>query len=118
MEDAFLGYASVPAAHESTDASAMDVSMEELSLDQEPPNTESSEQQDNLLMADADIPEDGGENVVEEDDVEEDWSEEDDRPTRYDLRQYGVHQSLPIASGPPDMQSDCDTAEEYIKRVR
>lgn len=52
------------------------------------------------------------------DELEEEWSEEDDQPTQYDLRQYGVYQSLPIPSGPPDLQSDCTTAEEYIKRVR
>ena len=56
----------------------------------------------------------------EEDEVEleEAWSEEDERPTQYDLRQYGVYQSLPIPAGPPDLQSDCTTAEEYIQRVR
>ena len=54
----------------------------------------------------------------EGDELEEEWSEEDDQPTQYDLRQYGVYQSLPIPSGPPDLQSDCTTAEEYIKRVR
>lgn len=60
------------------------------------------------------------EDYAEEDegDMEEEWSEEDDRPTQYDLRQYGVYQSLPIPAGPPDLQSDCTTAEEYIKRVR
>lgn len=52
------------------------------------------------------------------DELEEAWSEEDERPTQYDLRQYGVYQSLPIPAGPPDLQSDCTTAEEYIKRVR
>ena len=54
----------------------------------------------------------------DEDELEEAWSEEEERPTQYDLRQYGVHQSLPIPAGPPDLQSDCTTAEEYIKRVR
>ena len=54
----------------------------------------------------------------DEDELEEAWSEEDERPTQYDLRQYGVYQSLPIPAGPPDLQSDCTTAEEYIKRVR
>ena len=60
------------------------------------------------------------EDYIEEEDEEheEEWSEEDERPTQYDLRQYGVYQSLPIPAGPPDLQSDCTTAEEYIKRVR
>ena len=60
------------------------------------------------------------EDYIEEEDeeLEEEWSEEDERPTQYDLRQYGVYQSLPIPAGPPDLQSDCTTAEEYIKRVR
>ena len=51
----------------------------------------------------------------DDDELEEAWSE---RPTQYDLRQYGVYQSLPIPAGPPDLQSDCTTAEEYLKRVR
>lgn len=54
----------------------------------------------------------------DEDEFEEAWSEEDERPTQYDFRQYGVYQSLPLSAGPPDLQSDCTTAEEYIKRVR
>lgn len=61
------------------------------------------------------------EGYADEDDdeeFEEDWSEEEEKPTQYDLRQYGVYQSLPIPAGPPDLKSDCTTAEEYIKRVR
>lgn len=54
----------------------------------------------------------------DEDELDEAWSEEEERPTQYDLRQYGVYQSLPIPAGPPDLQSDCTTVEEYIKRVR
>lgn len=70
------------------------------------------EEPDSSLM-DEDYAEENGDN-----ELEEAWSEEDERPTQYDLRQYGVYQSLPIPAGPPDLQSDCTTAEEYIKRVR
>ncbi|KAA6423316.1 MAG: gem-associated 2 [Trebouxia sp. A1-2] len=93
----------------------MDVSLEELHIDQEGRTTAlNGEDENSLDMEDAEIFDydaEGGE-------IEEEWSEDDDRPTQYDLRQYGVYQSLPIPPGPPDMQSDCDTAEEYIKRVR
>ena len=62
----------------------------------------------------------GGSQEEDEDEIEEDddWSEEGDRPSQYDMRQYGVYQSLPIPHGPPNMESDCDTAEEYLRRVR
>ena len=46
------------------------------------------------------------------------YSEEDERPTPEDYRQYGMYQSLPIPPGPPDMEAPCDTAEEYLRRVR
>lgn len=53
-----------------------------------------------------------------DEEIHEYYSEEDDRPTAEDYRQYGMYQSLPIPSGPPDMEADCDTAEEYLRRVR
>ncbi len=97
------------------DATAMDVSLEELHTDEEGRTTAlNGADENNLDMEDEEIFDDD----TEDGELEEEWSEDDDRPTQYDLRQYGVYQSLPIPPGPPDMQSDCDTAEEYIKRVR
>lgn len=61
----------------------------------------------------------GEEMYTEEDeDYEDDLSEEDERPTREDFRQYGMYPSLPTPSGPPDMEADCDNVEEYLRRVR
>ena len=54
----------------------------------------------------------------EDEDIDEYYSEEDERPTAEDYRQYGMYQSLPIPAGPPDMEAPCDTAEEYLRRVR
>ena len=96
------------------DATAMDVSLEELHIDQGRNTALNGEDENNSDMEDAETIDDDADG----DGFEEEWSEDDDRPTQYDLRQYGVYQSLPIPPGPPDMQSDCDTAEEYIKRVR
>ncbi len=91
--------------------------MDELHIDQEGRTQAlNGGDENNLVMEDADA--DLFDDDAEDGEIEEEWSEEDDRPTQYDLRQYGVYQSLPIPPGPPDMQSDCDTAEEYIKRVR
>ncbi len=99
------------------DATAMEVSLDELHIDQEGRTQAlNGGDENNLVMEDADA--DLFDDDAEDGEIEEEWSEEDDRPTQYDLRQYGVYQSLPIPPGPPDMQSDCDTAEEYIKRVR
>ncbi|KAL3156933.1 hypothetical protein ABBQ38_001195 [Trebouxia sp. C0009 RCD-2024] len=75
--------------------------------------TEIVDEEPDASLMDEDYAEEDG-----DDELEEAWSEEDERPTQYDLRQYGVYQSLPIPAGPPDLQSDCTTAEEYIKRVR
>lgn len=55
---------------------------------------------------------------LEDEDGDEYYSEEDARPTPEDYRQYGMYQSLPIPPGPPDMEAPCDTAEEYLRRVR
>lgn len=88
------------------------LSLEKLGLDPAADATaEVVDEEPESSMMDEDYAED-------EDELDEAWSEEDERPTQYDLRQYGVYQSLPIPGGPPDLQSDCTTAEEYIKRVR
>lgn len=120
MQNGFAAH-TVDSTFDNSDATAMDISLDELHLDQEEGQRPevNGEQLGNLVMDDAETFDDDELNDdEEEDECEEDWDEEDDRPTQYDLRQYGVYQSLPIPSGPPDMQSDCDTAEEYIKRVR
>lgn len=62
--------------------------------------------------------EDDDEYADEDEDLEEYYSEGDERPTADDYRQYGMYPSLPIPSGPPDMEAPCDTAEEYLRRVR
>lgn len=107
------------------DATAMDISLQELHIDVESGMQGLNGEDGTKLMAGSEADEfdfserDSEGDISEEDDgYGDDGSEEDVRPSQYDLRQYGVYQSLPIPSGPPDMQSDCDTAEEYLKRVR
>ena len=107
--------------HEAQQLEGMDVCLEQLQLDQGGvPHATAQEgevfmngavAQDDELIEDEDA-------FDQDEDIDEEWSEEDDRPTQYDLREYGVYQSLPIPSGPPDMDRDCDTAEEYLRRVR
>ena len=102
-------------------ASGMDISLDGLHLDQAHLpglNGKADEFMESLdPMQDSEF--NGSQEEGEEDiDPDDDWSEDDDRPSQYDLRQYGVYRSLPIPHGLPNMESDCDTAEEYLRRVR
>lgn len=99
-------------------AEVMDATFQDLRL-QEQGKPAIEPMNDNVLTEDDDQAMSSVNDEEEQEaDWEEEWSEEDDRPTQYDLRQYGVYQSLPIPPGPPDLQADCNTAEEYLKRVR
>ena len=99
----------------------MDISLDQLQLDQEYLSHVTIQEaevfmngtyaQDNELIENDDADD-------EDEDIDEEWSDQYDRPTQYDLRQYGVYQSLPIPPGPPELDKDCDTAEEYLRRVR